>query len=100
MYICVSSCPHILYADGKVSLEMVKVFRQLVTMVIVGEQALKKRQQLEEKKTVTKWRQKQEGMKTAMRRKTGKDEQVHQKHERRRRGRVQEKEGKKIRTVK
>lgn len=38
--------PYILYTDGEVGLEVVEVLRQLIAMVIVGEQALKKRQQL------------------------------------------------------
>lgn len=42
--------PYILYADGEISLEVVKVLCQLVAMVIVGEQALKKRQKLKETK--------------------------------------------------
>ena len=44
---------YILYADGKISLKVVKVLCQLVAMVIVGEQALQERQQLIEHKTAT-----------------------------------------------
>lgn len=43
-------CPYILYADGQVGLEVVEVLCQLVAVVIVGEQALEKRQQLKETK--------------------------------------------------
>lgn len=39
---------YILYADGEVGLEVIKVLCQLVAMVIVGEKALKKCQQLQE----------------------------------------------------
>lgn len=58
--------PYVLYADGEVGLEMVEVFCQLVTMVIVGEQALKKCQQLEEKKKqqLSEDGEEQEGLKT------------------------------------
>ena len=44
---CVS---YILYADSEISLEVTEVLCQLVTVVIVGEQALEKRQQLRETK--------------------------------------------------
>lgn len=40
--------PYILYTDGKISLEVIEVFCQLIAMVIVGEQALEKCQQLRE----------------------------------------------------
>lgn len=49
-------CPYILYADGQVGLEVVEVLCQLVAVVIVGEQALEKRQQLKETKNSMKWR--------------------------------------------
>ena len=45
---CVSeTLSYILYADGQICLEVVEVFGQFVTMVIVGEEALEERQQLE-----------------------------------------------------
>lgn len=48
---------YILYTDGEVSLEVVEVLCQLIAVVIVGEQALEKRQELREtnnnEKTVT-----------------------------------------------
>lgn len=37
---------YILYTDGEISLEVVEVLGQLVAVVVVGEQALEKRQQL------------------------------------------------------
>lgn len=39
---------YILYTDGEISLEVVEVLCQLIAVVIVGEQALEKRQQLRE----------------------------------------------------
>lgn len=47
---------YILYADGEVGLEVIKVLCQLVAMVIVGEKALKKCQQLQEEEKKTEWR--------------------------------------------
>lgn len=41
---------YILYTDGEISLEVVEVLRQLIAVVIVGEEALKKCQQLRETK--------------------------------------------------
>lgn len=41
---------YILYADGEISLEVVEVLRQLIAVVIVGEQALEEGQQLQEQK--------------------------------------------------
>ena len=51
LFVCVCVVqPYILYADGKISLEVVEVFCQLIAVVIVGEQALEKCQQLREQK--------------------------------------------------
>lgn len=44
---------YILNADGQLRLEVVEVLCQLIAVVIVGEKALEKRQQLEGSETVT-----------------------------------------------
>lgn len=45
---------YILYADSEISFEVVEVLCQLIAMMIVGEQALKKCQQLKQSPTTTK----------------------------------------------
>lgn len=55
---------YILNADGQLSLEVVEVLCQLIAVVIVGEQALEKRQQLEGSETVTEARWETERVKT------------------------------------
>lgn len=48
VYLCVSEHHYILNADGQFSLEVVEVLCQLIAMVIIGEKALEKCQQLKE----------------------------------------------------
>lgn len=48
VYLCVREHHYILNADGQLSLEVVEVLCQLIAMVIIGEQALEKCQQLKE----------------------------------------------------